>query len=95
MTPPKPPLVHITSTDVKISVQDVGEAKLALKELKLKKREVALQKKQVKEQMQSIRASYTDEVRRQGSMAQGSGLLAGLARSLQRRAAIASTPARG
>ena len=73
MAAPNQPLVTITSTEVKVSARDTAEARLALKELKLKKKEVALQKKRVMADMKAIRASYTDEVRRRGSMMRGGG----------------------
>jgi hypothetical protein len=83
VNPSNQPLVTITSKEINVSAKTVPEAKLALKELKLKKKEIALQKKQVAAKMETIRAAYTDEVRRRGSMVRGGGWLGRMIRASQ------------
>lgn len=78
------PRVAIHGSTIHLNIYSVAEAKLAIKELKIKKKEVALAKKEVVLRQQAIRADYTDNSRRKGSMMQGGGKFGRLVRGVQR-----------
>jgi len=75
--------VQIVGSTVTVSANSVAEAKLALKELKLKKKEYGLLKRSVNEREKGIRATYTEEVRTQGSMMRGGGGFGRFVRGIQ------------
>lgn len=75
--------IQIIGTSVNVNASSLAEAKLALKELKLKKKEFNLEKRVVNESQKQIRASYTDEVRKRGSMFRGGGGIGKFCRNIQ------------
>jgi len=68
---------------LEIHVNNINEAKIALKQLKIKKKEISLEKKQIILQQRAIRAEYTDATRRQGSMMRGGKGFGSFVRSIQ------------
>jgi len=73
------------STDgtIRIRADSVAEAKIAIKELKLKKKELGITKREITNQQQQIRASYTEDTRKQGSKFRGGGGIGKFVRSVQ------------
>ena len=69
--------------ELQIRVQNVREAKLAIKQLKIKKKELALAKKQIVMNQKIIRAEYTEARRRQGPMMRGGKTFGSIIRSVQ------------
>lgn len=69
--------------ELRVPVQSVVEAKIAIKELKLKKKEYALVKREISQQQKQIRAEYTDNVRQRGSKFRGGGSIGGFVRTVQ------------
>ena len=65
--------VQIEGDTVRYTVNNLAEAKIALKELKLKKREFGVVKREIVAHQKEIRAAYTHEVRSRGSMVRGGG----------------------
>ncbi len=76
-------LVRIEGDIVRYNVNNLAEAKIALKELKLKKKEFGVLKREVVARQKEIRASYTHEVRNRGSMMRGGGGLGKFVRAIQ------------
>lgn len=68
---------------VECNVENVAEAKIALKELKLLKKEYGIQKRLIADNQKAIRAQYTDQTRRQGSVMRGGGGIGKFVRSMQ------------
>ncbi len=69
--------------DVKLHVNSVAEAKIALKQLRLRKREIGTAMKSIMEQQREIRAAYTDKVRHRGSKIRGGGGVGRFIRAVQ------------
>jgi hypothetical protein len=69
--------------NLEIRVNNITEAKIALKQLKLKKREISLEKKQITLSQKAIRSEYTDATRRQGPMMRGGKGFGSFIRSAQ------------
>ena len=88
--------VQIEGTTIRYNVNNLAEAKIALRELKLKKREYAAMKREVADRQKAVRAAYTDEVRTRGSLVHGGGGIGRFVRAIQsssrdaKRAALAS-----
>jgi uncharacterized protein YnzC (UPF0291/DUF896 family) len=59
--------------EIRVHINSIAKAKLAIKELKLRKKEYSITKREISNQQQPIRATYTDQVRRQGSKVHGKG----------------------
>ena len=68
-----PGFVQVDGSDIHVRFNTAAEGKIALKELKLKRKEYSLLKRQINEREREIRAQYTDQTRRQGSMMRGGG----------------------
>ncbi len=75
--------VQIHDSHIEVNPNTPQEAQLAPRELRLVKKEYSLAKRQINEMQQAIRAEYTDEVRRRGSMMRGGGGLGKFVRTLQ------------
>lgn len=75
--------VQIDGDTVRYNVNNLAEAKIALKELKLKKKEFGVIKRDIAARQKAIRASYTHEVRNRGSMVRGGGGLGKFIRHFQ------------
>jgi hypothetical protein len=65
--------VQIDGDTVRCAVNNLAEAKVAMKELKLKKKEFRIRKREIVAQQREIRAAYTHDVRNRGSMLRGGG----------------------
>jgi hypothetical protein len=76
-------IVRMRGNKIEISASSVEEAQLALKELSIRKKELALAKRQIMEQERTMRAGYTDQVRRQGSKVRGGGGVGRFIRTVQ------------
>jgi hypothetical protein len=75
--------VKIHGTRIKIEAKTLPEAKLAVKELRFLKKEYGLKKREINEIQKAIRAKYTDEIRRRGSMFRGGGGIGRFVRDIQ------------
>lgn len=69
--------------EIHVTGDSVPEVKLALKELKLKKKAYSLTKREVMQKQRAIRASYTEQVRQQGSKFRGGGGIGSFVRTVQ------------
>jgi hypothetical protein len=75
--------VKIEGDAVQCIVNNLAEAKIALKELKLKKKEFGIMKREIMTSQKEIRAAYTHEVRSRGSMMRGGGGFGRFVRAIQ------------
>jgi hypothetical protein len=75
--------VQIEGDTVRYNVNNLAEAKIALKELKLKQKEFGLLKREIAVHQKEIRAAYTHEVRKRGSLIRGGGGLGRFVRAMQ------------
>lgn len=75
--------VQIEGTSVRYTVNNLAEAKIAMKELKIKKKEFGLLKREIAGRQNEIRAGYTHEVRNRGSMMRAGGGFGKIVRMFQ------------
>ena len=83
MSLPPTTFVQINGNVIRYSVNNLAEAKIALKELKLIKKEFGMVKRNIMAQQKEIRSSYTHEVRCRGSIMRGGGGFGAFVRVIQ------------
>jgi hypothetical protein len=66
-------LVNFDGSRISLSVNNVAEAKLAIKELRLIKKEMQIDKKRLAEDIKVIRFEYSQSVKSRGPMMRGGG----------------------
>lgn len=76
-------LVVAKNGDLAWSLGTVPRAKLIIKALRLRKQELTLIKRGARQQAQGLRATYTDQIRRQGSKVRGGGSVGAVIRVVQ------------
>jgi hypothetical protein len=75
--------VKIHGSRISVNAKTLPEAKVALKELRMVKKEYSLKKREINEIQKAIRAKYTDDIRRRGSMFRGGGGIGRFVRDVQ------------
>ena len=66
-------LVHFVGSQISLSVNNLAEAKLAIKELRLIKKEMQIDKRRLADEIRVIRFDYSQSVKSRGPMMRGGG----------------------